>query len=220
MSVGDFVLTGGELPAMVMIDCISRLVPGVLNNEVSAEVESFHDNLLEYPQYTRPEVFRGKAVPEVLLSGHHKNIEEWRRKESIRRTLERRPDLLPGASLTLKEHQYLDSLKGGADGLGELEEILDSYAAEAERLFCKRDRISSEEDRTDVREERQPAQEDLKCSGLGSPLPGLGEPAPRIRRRAMSEVKKLLAGGDCTLNDVKSYYKVCKARLKLLKKDY
>lgn len=220
MSVGDFVLTGGELPAMVMIDCISRLVPGVLNNEVSAEVESFHGNLLEYPQYTRPEVFRGKAVPEVLLSGHHKNIEEWRRKESIRRTLERRPDLLPGASLTLKEHQYLDSLKGGADGLGELEEILDSYAAEAERLFCKRDRISSEEDRTDVREERQPAQEDLKCSGLGSPLPGLGEPAPRIRHRAMSEVKKLLAGGDCTLNDVKSYYKVCKARLKLLKKDY
>lgn len=75
LSIGDYVLTGGELPAMVMIDCISRLVPGVLNNEVSAEFESFHDNLLEYPQYTRPEVFMDKRVPEVLLSGHHANIE-------------------------------------------------------------------------------------------------------------------------------------------------
>ena len=87
LSIGDYVLTGGELPAMVMIDCISRLVPGVLNNQVSADIESFHDNLLEYPQYTRPEEFRGIKVPEVLLSGHHKNIEEWRRKESIKRTL-------------------------------------------------------------------------------------------------------------------------------------
>ena len=94
LSIGDYVLTGGELPAMVMIDCISRLVPGVLNNQVSADIESFHDNLLEYPQYTRPEEFRGIKVPEVLLSGHHKNIEEWRRKESIKRTLKRRPDLL------------------------------------------------------------------------------------------------------------------------------
>ena len=76
LSVGDYVLTGGELPAMVMIDCISRLVPGVLNNEVSAEVESFHDNLLEYPQYTRPEVFCGRTVPEILLSGHHQKIED------------------------------------------------------------------------------------------------------------------------------------------------
>ena len=110
LSIGDYVLTGGELPAMVMIDCISRLVPGVLNNEVSAEVESFHDNLLEYPQYTRPEVFRDKAVPEVLLSGHHKNIEEWRRRESIRRTLERRPDLLEGANLSKKEKKFLEEL--------------------------------------------------------------------------------------------------------------
>ena len=94
LSIGDYVLTGGELPAMVMIDCISRLVPGVLNNEVSAEVESFHDNLLEYPQYTRPEIFRDMAVPPVLLTGHHKNIDEWRRQQSIKRTLERRPDLL------------------------------------------------------------------------------------------------------------------------------
>lgn len=110
LSIGDYVLTGGELPAMVMIDCISRLVPGVLNNEVSAEVESFHDNLLEYPQYTRPEVYRDMAVPQVLLSGHHKNIEEWRRQQSIRRTLERRPDLLEEANLSKKEKKFLEGL--------------------------------------------------------------------------------------------------------------
>lgn len=110
LSVGDYVLTGGELPAMVMIDCISRLVPGVLNNEVSAEVESFYDNLLEYPQYTRPEDFRGLKVPEVLLSGHHKNIDKWRREQSIRRTLERRPDLLKEAVLSKKERQFLEDL--------------------------------------------------------------------------------------------------------------
>lgn len=111
LSVGDYVLTGGELPAMVMIDCISRLVPGVLHNDVSAEIESFHDNLLEYPQYTRPEVYEGMQVPEVLLSGHHKNIDEWRRCESIKRTLERRPDLLKDANLSKKEKQYLESLQ-------------------------------------------------------------------------------------------------------------
>lgn len=110
LSVGDYVLTGGELPAMVMIDCISRLVPGVLNNDVSAEIESFHDNLLEYPQYTRPEVYQGMRVPEVLLSGHHKNIETWRRQQSIKRTLERRPDLLCEANLSKKERQYLAEL--------------------------------------------------------------------------------------------------------------
>lgn len=110
LSIGDYVLTGGELPAMVMIDCISRLVPGVLNNDVSAEIESFHDNLLEYPQYTRPEIYEGMQVPEVLLSGHHKNIETWRRQQSIKRTLERRPDLLDKAVLTKKEKAYLDTL--------------------------------------------------------------------------------------------------------------
>ncbi|MCI8403186.1 MAG: tRNA (guanosine(37)-N1)-methyltransferase TrmD [Lachnospiraceae bacterium] len=113
VSIGDYVLTGGELPAMVMIDCISRLVPGVLNNDQSAEIESFHDNLLEYPQYTRPEEFMGMRVPEVLLSGHHANIERWRREESIRRTLERRPDLLPDAHLTDREREYLDGLQKG-----------------------------------------------------------------------------------------------------------
>ncbi len=116
LSIGDYVLTGGELPAMVMIDCISRLVPGVLNNHVSAEIESFHDNLLEYPQYTRPEIYEGKQVPEVLLSGHHKKIEEWRRQQSIRRTLERRPDLLAEAVLTKKEEMYLETLKAERGG--------------------------------------------------------------------------------------------------------
>jgi len=111
LSIGDYVLTGGELPAMVMIDCISRLIPGVLNNDTSAEFESFHDNLLEYPQYTRPEEYRGLRVPDILLSGHHKNIETWRREQSIKRTLERRPDLLADASLSKKEAEYLKKLK-------------------------------------------------------------------------------------------------------------
>jgi tRNA (guanine37-N1)-methyltransferase len=111
LSAGDYVLTGGELPAMMMIDCISRLVPGVLNNDVSAEFESFHDNLLEYPQYTRPEEYEGLKVPEVLLSGHHKNIEIWRRQQAIKRTLERRPDLLEKAVLSSKEAEYLKELQ-------------------------------------------------------------------------------------------------------------
>lgn len=93
VSIGDYVLTGGELPAMVMIDAISRLVPGVLSNDTSAEIESFHDNLLEYPQYSRPEVWRGKPVPSVLLSGNHDRIEDWRKEQSILRTKRRRPDL-------------------------------------------------------------------------------------------------------------------------------
>ena len=107
LSIGDYVLTGGELPTMVMIDCISRLVPGVLNNDESAEFESFHDNLLEYPQYSRPEEFMGKKVPEILLSGHHANIEKWRRQQSILRTRERRPDLFEKCELTEKEKRWL-----------------------------------------------------------------------------------------------------------------
>lgn len=93
ISIGDYVLTGGELPAMVVIDAVSRMVPGVLHNDVSAEFETFHDDLLEYPQYTRPEEFMGERVPDVLLSGHHKNIEVWRLERSMERTKERRPDL-------------------------------------------------------------------------------------------------------------------------------
>ena len=111
VSIGDYVLTGGELPAMVMIDAISRMVPGVLSNGESGTIESFHDNLLEYPQYSRPVVWRDKAVPPVLLSGHHANVEKWRREESIKRTLERRPDLLEDANLTEKEKQFLALLK-------------------------------------------------------------------------------------------------------------
>ena len=110
VSIGDYVLTGGELPAMVMIDAISRLVPGVLHNDVSAEFESFQDSLLEYPQYSRPEIWHGKQVPPVLLSGHHKNIEAWRREQSILRTKERRPDLLEKAVLTKKEQEFLEKL--------------------------------------------------------------------------------------------------------------
>lgn len=103
VSIGDYVLTGGELPAMVMIDAISRLVEGVLNNGDSAEFESFQDNLLEYPQYSRPEVWREKQVPPVLMSGHHANIEKWRREQSVLRTAKWRPDLLEKAELTEKE---------------------------------------------------------------------------------------------------------------------
>ena len=111
VSIGDYVLTGGELPSMVMIDAISRFVPGVLSNEESAQFESFQDNLLEYPQYSRPAEWMGKKVPEVLLSGHHANIEKWRREQSIQRTLERRPELLEDAVLSKKEKIYLEQLK-------------------------------------------------------------------------------------------------------------
>ncbi len=110
VSIGDYVLTGGELPAMVMVDTISRLVPGVLHNDVSAEFESFQDNLLEYPQYSRPEEWHGKKVPEILLSGHHANIEKWRREQSVIRTAERRPDLLEKADLTQKEKELVKTL--------------------------------------------------------------------------------------------------------------
>ena len=107
VSIGDYVLTGGELPALVVMDTISRLVPGVLNNVMSAVKESFSDNLLEYPQYTRPEEWMGEKVPPVLLSGHHKNIAAWYREQSILRTAKNRPDLLEKAELTEKERQWL-----------------------------------------------------------------------------------------------------------------
>ena len=103
VSIGDYVLTGGELPAMVMMDSISRMVPGVLSNQESGETESFAGNLLEYPQYSRPEEWHGQKVPPVLLSGHHANIEAWRREQSIMRTAKRRPDLLKKVDLTNKE---------------------------------------------------------------------------------------------------------------------
>lgn len=103
VSIGDYVLTGGELPAMVMIDAISRMVPGVLTNEDSGSTESFEGNLLEYPQYSRPAEWKGKKVPEVLLCGDHQKVENWRREQSILRTKKYRPDLLKKADLTIKE---------------------------------------------------------------------------------------------------------------------
>ena len=103
VSIGDYVLTGGELPAMVMVDAISRMVPGVLTNDESGSTESFEGNLLEYPQYSRPEEWMGKKVPSILLSGDHKKVDEWRREQAILRTIERRPDLLKKAELTKKE---------------------------------------------------------------------------------------------------------------------
>ena len=103
ISIGDYVLTGGELPAMVMVDAISRMVPGVLSNQESGETESLEGNLLEYPQYSRPETWNGKSVPSILLSGNHQKVDEWRREQSILRTKERRPDLFEKAELTEAE---------------------------------------------------------------------------------------------------------------------
>lgn len=117
VSIGDYVLTGGELPAMIMVDAISRLVPGVLHNDVSAEFESFQDNLLEYPQYSRPEMWHDKKVPEVLMSGHHANIEKWRREQSVIRTARNRPDLLEKAELTEKERKIAEKILANCDDL-------------------------------------------------------------------------------------------------------
>lgn len=107
ISIGDYVLTGGELAAMVVIDSVVRLLPGVLGNQESARSDSFSTGLLEHPHYTRPAEFRGLKVPDVLLSGNHQKIEEWRRKESFKRTLERRPDLLKGLELSEDEKEWL-----------------------------------------------------------------------------------------------------------------
>jgi tRNA (guanine37-N1)-methyltransferase len=110
ISIGDFILTGGEIASIAIIDSVSRLIPGVLSQEESYEDESFSEGLLEYPQYTRPEEFRGMRVPDVLLSGHHEKIRQWRRSESLKITLERRPDLLDNAILDKKDKKILDSL--------------------------------------------------------------------------------------------------------------
>ncbi len=109
VSIGDFVVSGGEIPAMVVIDAVSRRIPGVLGGDDSLDEESFDEGLLEYPQYTRPAEFRGWPVPEILLSGHHAEIGKWRRRLRMLRTRFRRPDLLPGASLTAKERAWLDA---------------------------------------------------------------------------------------------------------------
>ena len=108
VSIGDFVLTGGEIPAMAVIDATARMLPGVLDGEETMETESHYDGLLEYPQYTRPPEFMGKEVPEILLSGHHANIAAWRREQSLIRTAQKRPDLLRKAVLTEKEREFLE----------------------------------------------------------------------------------------------------------------
>ncbi|MCD8348286.1 MAG: tRNA (guanosine(37)-N1)-methyltransferase TrmD [Lachnospiraceae bacterium] len=123
VSIGDYVLTGGELPAMVMMDAISRMVPGVLSNSDSGVSESFSDGLLEYPQYSRPEIWRGCQVPPVLLSGHHGNVDRWRHEQSLLRTLRNRPDLLEHMQLDKADRKFLRKLlEAGADsGLSEKE---------------------------------------------------------------------------------------------------
>ncbi|MFC7679760.1 tRNA (guanosine(37)-N1)-methyltransferase TrmD [Paenibacillus sp. GCM10028914] len=111
LSIGDYVLTGGELPAMVIIDSVVRLLPGVLGNEMSAVTDSFSTGLLEYPHYTRPAEFRGWKVPDILLSGHHANIEVWRREQALKRTWERRPELLENLELSKKDKIFLEKLR-------------------------------------------------------------------------------------------------------------
>ena len=111
LSIGDYILTGGELPAMVVVDAVSRLIPGVLGGARSNREESFEDHFLEYPHYTRPRVFQGLEVPSVLLSGDHRRIQLWRRTQSIKRTLERRPDLLEKARLSETDKCILEELK-------------------------------------------------------------------------------------------------------------
>ncbi len=109
-SIGDYVLTGGELPSLILLDSISRLIPGVLS-EGSIDIESYENNLLEYPQYTRPQEFEGKIVPEVLISGHHQKVEKWKREESIKKTYLNRPDLLEKSNLNKEDLEYLEKIK-------------------------------------------------------------------------------------------------------------
>lgn len=111
ISVGDYVLTGGELPALILSDSIARMIDGVLPNDEAKKLESHYSGLLEYPQYTRPPEWHGRKVPDILLSGHHGNIDKWRREKSLERTLERRPDMLKSAELTKKDREYLAKLK-------------------------------------------------------------------------------------------------------------
>jgi tRNA (guanine37-N1)-methyltransferase len=121
ISIGDYVLSGGELPALVMLDAVARLVPGVVGDEQSVREDSFATRLLDHPHYTRPAEFEGRKAPEVLLSGHHGEIERWRRREALRRTLERRPDLLGDAELTVEQQRMLDELRHERDAREERE---------------------------------------------------------------------------------------------------
>ncbi|MBM7854371.1 tRNA (guanine37-N1)-methyltransferase [Desulfohalotomaculum tongense] len=118
ISIGDYVLTGGELPAMVVVDAVARMIPGVLGEMASAEADSFYNGLLDHPHYTKPRVYQGMEVPEVLLSGHHKKIDRWRRRQSLLRTLERRPELLKEVNLSAEDREVLGAV------YNQLQEIL------------------------------------------------------------------------------------------------
>lgn len=120
ISIGDYVLTGGELPALVLTDCIARMIEGVLPNEEAYSLESHYSSLLEHPQYTKPYEWNGKTVPDVLLSGHHANIEKWKREQSLKRTFERRPDLLKKAVLSEKDKLFIEKLKLSAENLEQM----------------------------------------------------------------------------------------------------
>lgn len=111
ISVGDYVLTGGELPALIVADSVARMLPGVLSNDECFEEESHFSSLLEYPQYTHPSEWKGRVVPEILLSGHHANVDKWRREKSLERTLERRPDMLEKAELSKEDLEYIYNIK-------------------------------------------------------------------------------------------------------------
>jgi len=115
ISIGDYVLTGGELPALILIDVLTRLIPGVLGDPMAAENDSHASGLLEHPHYTRPEEYRGWKVPEILRSGHHARIERWRRNQSLKRTQERRPDILERFDLTDEDQEFLDQLNNGGE---------------------------------------------------------------------------------------------------------
>jgi tRNA (guanine37-N1)-methyltransferase len=141
ISIGDFVLTGGELPGLMLADALSRMAPGVLADDTCFEEESHYDGLLEYPQYTRPAVWRGREVPEVLLSGHHANIRKWRREQSLLRTALHRPDLLDKAELTDKERRFLEDVLSAevnrqcmqtTSGFGEADSAAESETIPAE----------------------------------------------------------------------------------------
>jgi tRNA (guanine37-N1)-methyltransferase len=119
ISIGDYILTGGELGAMIIVDAVARLIPGVLGNAASSEAESFAEPLLEYPQYTRPQSFRGYQVPDILLSGHHKNIEQWRRGKALLRTKRRRPDLFAGLPMSAEDENFLERAQREAWEKGE-----------------------------------------------------------------------------------------------------
>ena len=120
ISIGDYVLTGGELPALVLLDCVARTVEGVLPNAEAYTEESHYSGLLEHPQYTKPYEWHGRTVPEVLVSGHHANVEKWKREQSLKRTKERRPDLLQTAPLTEKDREFLKKLPEDAENLDQV----------------------------------------------------------------------------------------------------